>query len=272
MPPPRHNVPVRRRAIHAAEAPSRDRRPVLPAVHRRMEHAAGVEEPAVLGIQDIQGPRAGARPAGIRPRSCPRGAPAGGSRRSRSRAGRWRAGGQRQVKRNRAQGARPSPPQTDALRPDAVAAIPGRGWPVVRVVAGPAAVAPAACRKRRGTTPHGLPTPLVRMGSAPHPQGGEDPRATGASRIGAARTTAVPVCQANRAAVDTTRSRCAGRPPRRRPPAPARRARAGSPAADRRHRPRGSRSVPRPRWRGAPTADCPRRSPGPPSPGWRSRS
>ena len=90
------------------------------------------------------------------------------------------------------------------LRPDAVAAIPGRGRPVVRLVAGPAAVAPAACRERRGTTPSGLPTPLVRMGSAPHPQGGEDPRATGPSRIGAARTTAVPVCQANLAAVDTT--------------------------------------------------------------------
>ena len=67
--------------------------------------------------------------------------------------------------------------------------------------------AQAACRERRGTTPNGPPTPLVRMGTAPSPQSGKDPGATGASRIGAAQRTAVGVCQANQAEVYTTMPR-----------------------------------------------------------------
>ncbi len=43
-------------------------------------------------------------------------------------------------------------------------------------------------------------------GSTPPPQGEKEPRATGASRIGAARTTYVLICCANRAAVDTTQT------------------------------------------------------------------
>ena len=129
----------------------------------------------------------------------------------------------------RAQGARPSPPQTDAP-----AARCRSGHPREGLASGAAGCwcrvsAQAACRERRGTTPNGLPTPLVRMGSAPCPAGGKEPGATGASRIGGHERR----CQANRAAVDITDSRpprrCGGR---RRSSAPAGRTARGGEGAD----------------------------------------
>ena len=64
--------------------------------------------------------------------------------------------------------------------------------------------AQAACRERHRTTPNSPSTRLKRKKVDSSSLKGKEPGATGASRIGAARTTIVAVCQPNQAAVDTT--------------------------------------------------------------------